>query len=76
MNEHITVVYYDQDGHPSAFHVINADTEKLQLGFAEHDVATIKNITIESDKLAERRFRTLFMERDILDFLEHWNIVY
>lgn len=75
LKEFITVVYYDMDGIPSAFHVPNATTESLQAKFEQLPPVVIKNITIESTAIGEgTRFKTLFREQDIAAFLKHRNI--
>lgn len=75
MKTHLTVVYYDGiGGHVGAFHVINADKESLFDEFYNHEISTIKCITIETSAWNERRFKTIFTESDIKNFLEEWGI--
>jgi hypothetical protein len=74
MIQHITVVYYTHGNGINAFHVINANKQKLQNAFNDHDVSIIKNITIEKDSFTGKEFKTIFTGKDIQTFLNDWNI--
>lgn len=64
----------DFGGNADAFHVINATKESLWNEFHNHEIGTIKCITIETSAWDERRFKTIFTESDIKQFLEDWGI--
>lgn len=75
MIQHATVVYYDGDrSNADAFYVMNIDHKKIQGTFNDHDIKSIKCITIETESLASRNFKTLFTESDIQNFLKEWKI--
>jgi hypothetical protein len=75
MTQHATVVYYAGfDNNSDAFHVMNINHKNLQSEFHDHDILSIKCITLETESLATREFKTLFMESDIQNFLKGWKI--
>lgn len=75
MAQHVTVVYYSgYNNSPDAFHVMNINRKDLQGAFNEHDISSLKCITIEMDSLASRSFKTLFMESDIQKFVKKWGL--
>lgn len=73
MNKFITVVYYSND-RVDVFHVTNATKGKLQQYFNRYDIRVIKNITIELESSLGKKFKTIFTESDIKDFLDEWEI--
>lgn len=74
--QHATIVYYSNGDHygAEAFFVANIGTEKLQKAFDENDIHTIKCITVETESFASKKHKTIWMERDIQDFLKQWEI--
>lgn len=74
MAQHATVVYYSGNNNPDAFYVININNKDLQAAFYDHDISSIKCITIETDSIIPKTFKTLFMESDIQNFLQKWKI--
>lgn len=74
--QHATIVYYSNGVNfgAEAFFVSNIGTDKLQKAFDENDVHTIKCITIESESFDSRKHKTIWMEKDIKDFLNKWEI--
>lgn len=75
MKTHLTIVYFDHyGGHVSAFHVINADKKSLNDEFYNHEIGSIKCITIETTTWDIRNFKTIFTELDIKNFLKEWGI--
>lgn len=75
MTKHATVVYYSENNsNPDAFHVMNINGERIQGAFYDHDIRSIKCITIEDNSVIPKTFKTLFMESDIQNFLQKWKI--
>lgn len=75
MGKSVTVVYYSgYYNEPDAFYVSIVDGETLQSAFYDHDIRSIKHITIGDESQVDKNFRTLFTESDIQSFLDFWKI--
>lgn len=77
MSQNATIVFYSNEGnHPEAFHINNINSSKLQKEFDKHDIYSIKSITLENNPglNIDRAFNTLYLESDIHDFLNKWQI--